>query len=427
MEENTSPSWLENGRVNEQALILSILRNNSLTCKNGKFYGINGPVEDQRLREEIYKTLRQHYATGLKEKVESILWAMRMELRGNDIHSDENEIHLLNGTLHLQNGFREYKCICQNRLPVSFDIHAPEAVHWVRFVNELLEPEDVLTLQEYLGYCLIPSNAAQKMMVILGDGGEGKSRIGVMMSLLLGPSMLTCSLDKIEHDRFGRANLEGKLLMVDDDLNLDALKTTHHIKSIITADTPMDLERKGEQSYQGMLNCRFLCFGNGNLQSLHDRSNGFYRRQIILTCKPKPADREDDPFLAEKFAGELDSIFLWCLEGLIRLRSNNMRFTISEKASDNLQQAVLESNNVIGFLASEGYFALDPAFSTSTRTLYAAYCSWCHDNATRPFGMRVFSRFMMGQQQKLGIQYSNNIYIGEGKRSRGFEGIRAIL
>ena len=45
------------------------------------------------------------------------------------------------------------------------------------FLDGLLIPEDILTLQEYLGYLLIPSTKAQKMLVMTGKGGEGKSRI----------------------------------------------------------------------------------------------------------------------------------------------------------------------------------------------------------------------------------------------------------
>ncbi len=37
------------------------------------------------------------------------------------------------------------------------------------------------TLQEYIGYCLIPSNKGQRMMVIKGNGGEGKSQIGAVL------------------------------------------------------------------------------------------------------------------------------------------------------------------------------------------------------------------------------------------------------
>ena len=33
-------------------------------------------------------------------------------------------------------------------------------------------------MQEFIGYCLIPSNKGQRMMVIKGSGGEGKSPVG---------------------------------------------------------------------------------------------------------------------------------------------------------------------------------------------------------------------------------------------------------
>ena len=57
----------------------------------------------------------------------------------------------------------------------------------------------------------------------------------------------------------------------------------------------MDLERKGKQSYQGWMFARLLAFSNGDLQALYDRSDGFYRRQLVLTTKEKPVDRADDP------------------------------------------------------------------------------------------------------------------------------------
>ena len=82
---------------------------------------------------------------------------------------------------------------------------------------------------------------------------------------------------------------------VDDDMKLEALKDTNYIKTIVTLEDKMDLERKSKQSVQGNLYVRFLCFGNGSLSALHDRSYGFYRRQIILTVKDVPPDRVDDP------------------------------------------------------------------------------------------------------------------------------------
>ena len=117
-------------------------------------------------------------------------------------------------------------------------------------------------MQEFIGYCLIPSNKGQRMMVIKGSGGEGKSQIGVVLSRLFGCNMKDGSIGKISENRFARADLENRLLMVDDDLNMNALPKTNYIKSIVTAEAKMDVERKGIQSYQSDIYARFLCFGN---------------------------------------------------------------------------------------------------------------------------------------------------------------------
>ena len=153
---------------------------------------------------------------------------------------------------------------------------------------------------------LIPSNKGQRMMVIKGSGGEGKSQIGVVLSQLFGCNMKDGSIGKISENRFARADLEHTLLCVDDDMRMEALRQTNYVKSIVTAQGQMDLERKGKQSYQGWMYARLLAFSNGDLQALYDRSDGFYRRQLILTTKDKPLSRVDDPDIAEKMAAEVE-------------------------------------------------------------------------------------------------------------------------
>ena len=203
----------------------------------------------------------------------------------------------------------------RNRLPVRYNPKAAQPTHWLRFLFDLLHPEDIPTVQEFIGYCLIPSNKGQRMMVIKGRGGEGKSQIGVVLSKLFGTNMKDGSIGKISENRFARADLEHILLCVDDDMRMEALRQTNYVKSIVTAQGQMDLERKGKQSYQGWMYARLLAFSNGDLQALYDRSDGFYRRQLVLTTRDKPADRVDDPDIAEKMAAEAEGIFLWAFEG----------------------------------------------------------------------------------------------------------------
>ena len=61
------------------------------------------------------------------------------------------------------------------------------------------------------------------MMLLKGNGGEGKSRIGVVMQAMLGVNLKNGSIAKVERSPFARSDLEHELVMVDDDMKMEAL------------------------------------------------------------------------------------------------------------------------------------------------------------------------------------------------------------
>ena len=224
-------------------------------------------------------------------------------------------------------------------------------------------------------------------MVIKGNGGEGKSQIGAVLGQMLGSSMKDGSIGKISENRFARADLEHILLCVDDDMRMEALRQTNYVKSIVTAQGKMDLERKGKQSYQGWMFARLLAFSNGDLQALYDRSDGFYRRQLVLTTKEKPAGRMDDPDLAQKMKAEVEGIFLWAFEGLQRLKADA---------------------------------------SISSKELYEIYRMWCEENSLPPLKSRSFSDSVVANLSRYNLEHTNKITNSAGRRVWGFMGIEAV-
>ena len=421
------PKWFDGKKVDEAAFCRDFLSGYPMICVNGSFFTKDGRVCDENLlRREIYNTVSPYIKTGLAKKLDGLLELLRVEAYTPDLPVKEDRIHVANGTLFLDGMFTEDKEYCRNRLPVVYHPDAAAPVRWLSFLNELLISEDILTLQEYMGYCLIPTTKAQKMLMLVGQGGEGKSRIGVVMRALFGENMVNGNLTKVETNRFARADLEHVLVMVDDDMKLEALPQTNYIKTIITAELPLDLEKKSRQSYQGELYCRFLGFGNGSLKALYDRSDGFFRRQIILTTKKKNKNRVDDPYLSEKLIAEKDGILLWCLEGLRRLIEQNYKFTISERTWENMEEAISDGNNVVDFLHSEGYIELKADDEASSKQLYAVYELWCSDNALKPLSPRSFSLYLTENQDTYNLEATNNIHIAGGKRVRGFMGIRLL-
>lgn len=427
-EETNPPCWVLRGdRVDELAFANEFLTNHHMVSVNGTFFTPDGRLSDENaLRKDIFQVISRYIRGGLARKVDSILATLHLACQYPCLDDSMTQVQVQNGTWHLDGSFSTFRDIVVNRLPVAYHPDAPRPERWLQFVDELLEPGDVLTLQEYMGYCLLPVTFGQKMLIIIGRGGEGKSRIGTVMKDLLGDNMYMGSIAKIENSPFARADLEHMLLMVDDDLKMEALKQTNYIKSIVTAELPMDLERKGIQSYQGRLFCRFMAFGNGNLRSLYDRSYGFFRRQLILTTKDRPRNRQDDPYLSIQLRKEKEGILLWCLEGLQRLFYNDFQFTVTPLAEENLNDAIREGNNAVDFMKSEGYFRFDSQGSVTSRALYHAYRDWCDDNAMMAMSSSSFITYINQNQRGFGITYSTNIPIGNGRYARGYKGIRCL-
>ena len=423
----TFPAWFDGKTINETLFCEEFLAEHPMVSVNDAFFTKNGRITDENaLKKEIYDRIKPYVTGGIARKITGILDVLRVECYCPGLPLYQDRIHVANGTLFLDGRFSEQKDFCRNRLPVAYTPNAPQPVKWLHFLSQLLEPEDIPTLQEFMGYCLIPSTKGQKMLILTGRGGEGKSRIGLVLRALLGSNMNTGSIAKIETSPFARADLEHQLVMLDDDMKLEALPQTNNIKAIVTAELPMDLERKGKQSYQGDLYVRFLALGNGTLQSLYDRSVGFFRRQIILTVKEKDPNRRDDPYLAEKLCSEAEGIFLWALEGLHRLIDNDYRFTISDAAKENMTAAVSEGNNIVEFLNSEGYIRFKADFEASSRDLYAVYRLWCEDNAAMPLSAKSFCSYLKQNERTYNLEYTNKVHIGSGRFARGFMGIEIV-
>jgi putative DNA primase/helicase len=423
------PVWLtEDHKIIEPEFCASYLAAHPMRCIHGHFYTVDGLLPDEsRLKKAVYDEISPWLESKIAKKVDELLNALKMAAYSEPMPLQCDRLHVANGTYYLDGRFSAEKEFCRNRLNVAYRPDTPAPERWLRFLSELLAPEDIPTLQEYLGYCLLPTTKGQKMLMLIGKGGEGKSRIGLVMGAVFGTNMNTTSIQKVESNRFSRADLENRLLMVDDDMDFSALPKTNYIKSIVTSECKMDLERKGVQSYQGQLYVRFLCFGNGALTALHDRSDGFFRRQIVLTTKDRPADRMDDPFLSEKLIEEKDGIFLWMLEGLHRLIANSYRFTISDRARENIASAVRNANNAVDFLGSEGYLCFKADHETSTKVLYAAYKLWCEDNAENALSAKSFSSFLAQNADAYHLEPTNNIHLGGGKRCRGYVGVGLLV
>ena len=422
---DTAPVWLDDKSVNEIIFCEKFLSEHRIICINNQFIGFDGVIEDIYIEKLIYEKLKPYIQKGVAGKVKQLCQALKLDAHSEEIVPDMNEIHLLNGTLNAATlEFTYEKKFCFGRINNSYNPGAAPPEKFLLFLSEFLIPEDILTLQEWLGYLLIPSTKAQKMLTMIGNGGEGKSRIGVLLKNIYGRTMSTGNLYTLETNRFARAALENSYLFLDDDMIMEKLSETNVLKTIITNEGKMLIEKKSIQPYSANIYAKLMSFGNGSLKSLTDKSDGFFRRQIIITTKPKPENRVDDPFLVEKFISEKEGILLWSLEGLRRLMDNNFSFTISERTAENLRNSMKDNSNIISFLEDEQFVKFDHSLECSTADLYSGYCHWCAINSTDPMKKEMFNFWLKQNHNKYNIEYGNNIQShGNVKKARGYRGL----
>ena len=421
------PTWAINDKTIHEIRFCNAYREqHPMRCINGRFYDPDGIVPDDTIKSEIAAMLTPFYATQISRKVRDLFDALRMVCYSEQVTVTPDKIHLQNGVLKTDGTWKAEKQFCINRLCANYEPNAPQPERFLTFLSELLEPEDILTLQEYLGYCLIPSTKAQSMLFLIGNGGEGKSRIGCVLHEIFGDAMLEAKFQRVGCDRFFTANLVNKLICLDDDMELSALKSTADIKKLVTAEIPVDVEIKGKQSFQSKLYARFIAFGNGSPRALYDKSDGFARRLLILTAKQKPEGRADDPFLAEKLKSEKDGIFLWMYAGLQRLLRNKYRFTLSEKTRRNIRDSVADNCNAFDFLADQSAVVFGSEYSVTCTDLYGVYEWWCRDNALTALKRDSFISILKANASKRSISYDYNVLNDQGKRVRGFKGMKTV-
>ena len=151
--------WLDDkDKIIEGAFAECYLKMHPMICIHGILFTIDGIVSDESgIKNDIYSMVRPYVTSRLARKVEQLLQTIKLEAYSEPLPLQTDRIHVANGTLFLNGEFSEQKDFCLNRLPVIYDPDVEKPARWLKFMEELLNPDDILTLQEYMGYMLLPT------------------------------------------------------------------------------------------------------------------------------------------------------------------------------------------------------------------------------------------------------------------------------
>lgn len=200
--------------------------------------------------------------------------------------------------------------------PYDPNAKCPRFLNFIeQFTGGDREVADVL--QEFVGHCLIPEMRYQKFLVIPGAGGEGKGVFTDIVRNVVGLENCSAMSLKQISTAFGPSGMVGKLVNIADEMNETDRADEATIKTI-TGGQPVMINPKFKTAYQLKLFVRFI-FTTNILPHLNDRSNGIWRRLLLLPVHREWVEEEQDRKLLDKLLEELPGILNWALEGLARL------------------------------------------------------------------------------------------------------------
>ncbi|MCD7801915.1 MAG: phage/plasmid primase, P4 family [Clostridiales bacterium] len=250
--------------------------------------------------------------------------------------------------------------------------------------------EQVRLIQEMLGYFLIPVNSAQKCFVIVGAASAGKSvLLRVLNDVLLGKQNVSNVSWQALNERFKTAELFGKLANIFADLPTKNIDDNGIFKALVGEDY-LTVEKKNKNPFSFQSTARLLFSCNSIPKNYGDRSEGFYRRLIIIRFNHTVPQEKRDPELLDKFRMEADGIFLFALEGLRRLMDNHYIFSETQVNKDEMQQYREESDSVLSFVKENCILFPGGNDSVGSTELYAAYKAYCEECGLKPYSQKSF-------------------------------------
>jgi putative DNA primase/helicase len=414
-------------RINETAFVSELQSKNKMYYINGKMYDHEGLIPDGNITKEIQSIIEPWIVQSQAQKTRALYDALCIKAYYEPPMPKDNEIHFKNVSLRINGkSFEEIKDpdFSILKIPHEFDRNAMSAPKWEAYLNTLLFPEDVLTVQEYLGYCFLPTTKGQKALFVKSNGGEGKSILTGVIQSIFSNYCIKDTVQGIIDNKFKLATLENRLVFVDDDLNTAGLKDTGTWKSIITNNGKRAIEEKGKDTRDANIFIRYFCLGNSDITSLFDNSDAFYDRIIALTTRGIKirGTAQDNKNLASELLNELPAIINWALLGLLRLHKNNYNFTTSKTTDENIQNIKTSNDSVTAFLASD-YLEFGD-YNCFVSDIFESYKLWCDRNGEEPKkGFPRYFKQTISESKKLNVKYNDQLRIGN-RRDRGYQGIR---
>jgi len=288
------------------------------------------------------------------------------------------------GKLHTHNPGLFYV----NIIPHKFDEKA-DCLKWKKWLSEVVKEEDILFIQEWMGYLLYEAYPEPGFLILVGEGQNGKTIFMTMLQRILGDRNTTnVDLHEIVTGPYALSELYQKLGIVCDDISGKAVRESGRLKMISSGSWV-----EARQIYGKHFNFRTYAkptFACNEPPAFREESDALKVRlkavEFPYTFKKKPnlvngeklaQDRRE---LEAELEAEIPGIINWALDGLRRLIKNNFTFTESRSTEETWKFYMRKSNPVVCFVDERMVYTDDPEDVIMKEPLYQIFSKWLEES-----------------------------------------------
>lgn len=395
--------------------------------------GVWKPEGERALRHAARRAL------GSMNYGQNVLAELKAQARSDPrVEVEADEFGLAPGTIAVENGLVYLDAAADDagddalrdlepddyaltRLPVEYDPDAT-ADEWKEFVGDVVEPDKIDAVQEYVGYALHRGAMPySKALLLVGSGSNGKTTfLNVVRDLLGEDHTTTKAVHKFDEDNHV-ADLYGALANIDADLSEGSLSSEGiaTFKRLVGGDK-IDARKLYEDAFSFKPTAKHLyaCNQVPDVSSyVSDHDVAFWRRWIVVEFPNYFPPGARDPDLEDRLTTDdtLAGVLNWAIDGWARLRDQDS-FTNVESHDETRQLWQSWGESVEKFIA-ECVERDEDADRLSTGDAYARYQAWCRENDADAVGRRRFTDTLKQED----VDYGRHRI--DGKAQRGYKSL----
>jgi putative DNA primase/helicase len=194
-------------------------------------------------------------------------------------------------------------------------------------------------------------------------------------------------------DKFSLAQVVGRFFNIADDISqgdqIAELKLKQYIGGL-----PIQVERKNRDPFKIIPSAK-LVFSSNEPPRFRDKSEGVWRKLLIIPCNQVIPEKERDPEYANKHLlndAEMRGIFKWALSGYMDLYDLGWRFPEPAACLAAKDQHRAESSSAYAFLSE--CVELSDMGDISPLDIYKEYKSYCEARGIKPGNSVMLGKYI---------------------------------